>query len=177
MQGIRTPNHGIQKIRMKWMKSCTAMDLAMFTSGSWLYGYPYPNLGFAEDAPFMLKLREKTGRVGLMEDVEGLCLHIVHSTSSTPDPAISHHLSEEKLNGLAVSDCTAYEDFMDHYWENFSWITGTFSRVCFTFGGHAEATCEHAGRTNWFHEFPISQDLTMHFCINFTIFKMMQTVL
>ena len=53
----------------------------------------------------------------------------------------------------------------------------TFSRVCFTFGGHAEATCEHAGRTNWFHEFPISQDLTMHFCINFTIFKMMQTVL
>ena len=91
--------------------------------------YPYPNLGFAEDAPFMLKLREKTGRVGLMEDVEGLCLHIVHSTSSTPDPAISHHLSEEKLNGLAVSDCTAYEDFMDHYWENFSWITNLFTSL------------------------------------------------
>ena len=62
--------------------------------------FPYPNLGFAEDAPFMLKLREKTGRVGLMEDVEGLCLHVVHSTSSTPDPAISHDLSEEKLQLL-----------------------------------------------------------------------------
>ena len=91
--------------------------------------YPYPNLGFAEDAPFMLKLREKTGRVGLMEDVEGLCLHIVHSTSSTPDPEISHRLTEEKLSSLAVSDCTAYEDFMDHYWENFSWITNLFTSL------------------------------------------------
>ena len=117
--------------------------------------YPYPNLGFAEDAPFMLKLREKTGRVGLMEDVEGLCLHIVHSSSSTPDPAISHHLSEEKLNGLAVSTAQHMR---------ISWIiigkisrgSLTFSRVCFTFGGHAEATCEHAGRTNWFPHFRIS---------------------
>ena len=91
--------------------------------------YPYPNLGFAEDAPFMLKLREKTGRVGLMEDVEGLCLHIVHSTSSTPDPAISHHLSEEKLNSLAVSDSTAYDDFMEDFWLNFSWIPGIFTSL------------------------------------------------
>ena len=36
--------------------------------------YPYPNLAFAEDAPFMLKLRQKMGRVGLMEDVDGLLL-------------------------------------------------------------------------------------------------------
>ena len=91
--------------------------------------YPYPNLGFAEDAPFMLKLREKTGRVGLMEDVEGLCLHIVHSTSSTPDPEISHRLSEEKLSSLAVSDSTACEDFMENYWESFSWITGIFTSL------------------------------------------------
>ena len=91
--------------------------------------YPYPDLGFAEDAPFMLRLREKTGRVGLMEDVEGLCLHIVHSTSSTPDPEISHRLSEEKLSSLAVSDSTACEDFMENYWENFSWITGIFTSL------------------------------------------------
>ena len=70
--------------------------------------YPYPNLGFAEDAPFMLKLREKTRRVGLMEDVEGLCLH------------------KEKLSSLAVSDCTAYEDFMENFWESFSWMTNIF---------------------------------------------------
>ena len=91
--------------------------------------YPYPNLGFAEDAPFMLKLREKTGRVGLMEDVEGLCLHIVHSTSSTPDPEISHRLTEEKLNRLAVSDRTAYEDFMENFWESFSWMTNIFTSL------------------------------------------------
>ena len=91
--------------------------------------HPYPNLGFAEDAPFMLKLWEKTGRVGLMEDVEGLCLHIVHSTSSTPDPEISHRLTEEKLSSLAVSDSTAYDEFMENYWEHFSWITSIFSSL------------------------------------------------
>ena len=91
--------------------------------------YPYPNLGFAEDAPFMLRLREKTGRVGLMEDVEGLCLHIVHSTSSTPDPEISHRLSEEKLSSLAVSESTACEDFMENYWESFSGITSIFTSL------------------------------------------------
>ena len=91
--------------------------------------HPYPNLGFAEDAPFMLKLREKTGRVGLMEDVEGLCLHIVHSTSSTPDPEISHRLTEEKLSSLAVSDSTAYDEFMENYWEHFSWITSIFTSL------------------------------------------------
>ena len=46
----------------------------------------------------MLKLREKMGkdRVGLVEDVEGLCPHIVHSTSSNPDPDISHELTEHQ---------------------------------------------------------------------------------
>ena len=39
---------------------------------------------------------------------EGLCLHIMHSTSSTPDPEISNSLTEEKLDDLAVSDSTAY---------------------------------------------------------------------
>ena len=91
--------------------------------------YPYPNLGFAEDAPFMLRLREKTGRVGLIEDVEGLCLHIVHSTSSTPDPEISHRLTEEKLSNLAVSDSTACDEFMENYWASFSWITGIFTSL------------------------------------------------
>ena len=84
--------------------------------------FPYPNLAFAEDAPFMLKLRQKIGRVGLMEDVEGLCLHIVHSTSSTPDPEISHQLTEEELSDLAVSDSRALHRFLKrpqpwfHFW-------------------------------------------------------------
>ena len=91
--------------------------------------YPYPNLAFAEDAPFMLKLRQKMGRVGLMEDVEGLCLHIVHSSSSTPDPEISHRLTEEELDGLVVSECRAYDCFMDNYSTSFSWFTGIFTRL------------------------------------------------
>jgi len=84
--------------------------------------FPYPNLAFAEDAPFILKLRQKIGRVGLMEDVEGLCLHIVHSTSSTPDPEISHQLTEEELSDLAVSDSRALHRFLKrpqpwfHFW-------------------------------------------------------------
>ena len=103
--------------------------------------FPYPNLAFAEDAPFMLKLREKMGRVGLMEDVEGLCLHIVHSSSSKPDPEISHQLTEEELDDLAVSDCKGYEGFMQNFSTSFSWFSSVaFFPVCFTFG-HAEATC------------------------------------
>ena len=94
--------------------------------------YPYPNLAFAEDAPFMLKLRQKMGRVGLMEDVEGLCLHIVHSSSSTPDPEISHRLTEEELDDLAVSDCRAFEGFMQNmqnYSTSFTWFTGIFTSL------------------------------------------------
>ena len=93
--------------------------------------FPYPNLAFAEDAPFMLKLRDKMGgdRVGLLEDVEGLCLHIVHSKSSTPDPEISHRLTEEELDDLAVSDCRAFEGFMQSYSTSFSWFTGIFTSL------------------------------------------------
>ena len=93
--------------------------------------FPYPNLPFAEDAPFLLRLRDKIGndRVGLLEDVEGLCLHIVHSKSSTPDPEISHKLSEEELSELAVSDSRAFDYFMDNYSTSFSWFTGLFSSL------------------------------------------------
>ena len=93
--------------------------------------FPYPNVAFAEDAPFMLKLREKMGegRVGLVEDVEGLCLHIVHSTSSTPDPDISHELTEHQLSRLAVSDTNGYDLFMETYANSFSWFTGIFTSL------------------------------------------------
>jgi len=93
--------------------------------------FPYPNIAFAEDAPFMLKLREKMGegRVGLVEDVEGLCLHIVHSTSSTPDPDISHELTEHQLSRLAVSDTNAFDLFIEEYSKSFSWFTGIFTSL------------------------------------------------
>ena len=93
--------------------------------------FPYLNLAFAEDAPFMLKLRQKMGgdRVGLLEDVEGLCLHIVHSKSSTPDPDISHELTEHQLNRLAVSDTDGFDLFMEGYSKSFSWFTGIFTSL------------------------------------------------
>ena len=97
--------------------------------------FPYPNLAFAEDAPFMLKLRDKMGgdRIGLMEDVEGLCLHIMHSTSSTPDPEISHTLTGEELDDLAVSDSTAYSEFMHNYSMSFSnFFSSIFKQFAFT---------------------------------------------
>ena len=93
--------------------------------------FPYPNLAFAEDAPFMLKLRDKMGgdRVGLLEDVEGLCLHIVHSKSSTPDPDISHELTEHQLNRLAVWDTDGFDLFMEGYSKSLSWFTGIFTSL------------------------------------------------
>ena len=87
--------------------------------------FPYPNLAFAEDAPFMLKLREKMGasRVGLKEDVEGLCLHIVHSTSRTPDPAVETMLTEGELNGLVVSESTACRLHLQRPWFRSLWTS------------------------------------------------------
>ena len=111
-------------------------------------------------------------RVGLLEDVEGLCLHIVHSKSSTPDPEISHRLTEEELDDLAVSDCRAFEGFMQSIPRVFRGSL-VFLPVCFTVG-LAKATCKHAGRTNanWFHQFhPISNfTISPYFGIIFTCF-------
>ena len=130
--------------------------------------YPYPNLAFAEDAPFMLKLRQKMGRVGLMEDVEGLCLHIVHSSSSTPDPEISHCLTEEELDDLAVSDCRAFEGFMQNmqnYSTSFTWFTGIFTSL-FEFWSCCWVMLKRPANMQvrpmishcftWFHQFQIS---------------------
>ena len=133
--------------------------------------YPYPNLAFAEDAPFMLKLREKMGegRVGLLEDLDGLCLHIVHSSSSTPDPEISHRLTEEELDGLVVSECRAYDCFMDNYSTSFSWFTGIFTSLLFQFWSCWSdlRTCR-SDQLIWLD----FTNVRFHhgFCFNFTIF-------
>ena len=122
-----TQLNGIQKIRMKWTRFCYGYGFSYVHLRVMALFFPYPNLAFAEDAPFMLKLRQKIGRVGLMEDVEGLCLHIVHSTSSTPDPEISHQLTEEELSDLAVSDSRALSS-----------ISEAGRSHGFTFGPHAK---------------------------------------
>ena len=108
------------------------------------------------------------GRVGLMEDVEGLCLHIVHSSSSTPDPEISHRLTEEELDDLAVSDCRAFEGFMQNmqnYSTSFTWFTGIFTSL-FEFWSCCWVMLKRPANMQvrpmishcftWFHQFQIS---------------------
>ena len=122
------------------------------------------------------------GTVGLLEDVDGPCRHIVHSKSSTPDPEISHQLTEEELDDLAASDSRAFvrrgvrhsqvvqllfgyrfiasavghgqvDGFMKNYSTSFSWFTGFYQFVS-TFG-HAKRPANMQGG-------PIS-DFTMGF--------------
>jgi len=66
--------------------------------------HPYPDVEFAEDAPFMLKFREVYGHqsVGLLEDTEGLCVHILHKANSAQVLA-SSVLTQEEIDELAVS--------------------------------------------------------------------------
>ena len=63
---------------MNIAKAVAVQNLVHFIKLSKALFSRYPNLAFAEDAPFMLKLREKMGeeRVGLLEDVEGRLFHI-----------------------------------------------------------------------------------------------------
>ena len=124
----------------------------------------------------------RRGRVGLMEDVEGLCLHIVHSTSSTPDPEISHRLTEEKLSSLAMSDCTAQRIS----WRIFGkvspgWLTfvshpGETSRVCFTLGVMLKrpVNMQVGPMVSPVCDFT---NFTINFRIDFTMSKTLKTVL
>ncbi|CAJ1390542.1 unnamed protein product [Effrenium voratum] len=73
--------------------------------------FPYPDLGFAEDAPFMLRLKN-LGRAGLVEDARGLCMHVVHRSSSCIDPEVSQILSEEELEDLLVFDSEAFQAYL-----------------------------------------------------------------
>ena len=75
--------------------------------------YPYPNVEFSEDAPFMLRLRSVLGdaRVGLLRDEQGMCLHVVHRDSTCIDPEISRLLSEDEFEDLQVCQSEAFEAF------------------------------------------------------------------
>ena len=58
--------------------------------------------GFLQDAPFMLNLRQFC-RVGLIEDLAGYCMHVVHADSTCVGPEVSFYLSEEQLEALSVA--------------------------------------------------------------------------
>jgi hypothetical protein len=77
--------------------------------------YPYPNLTFAEDAPFFLKLREVLGdqKVALKKDEDGICMHIMHRANSTGDPPFSRKLGQAELADLDVSLLPLFQWYLD----------------------------------------------------------------
>lgn len=81
--------------------------------------YPYPNVGFAEDAPFLLKLREVYGddSVALRKDREGLCMHIMHR-ANTAQVLGTETVTPDVVAGLAVAELKPFQKFID---SDFSW--------------------------------------------------------
>eukprot|EP00932_Pfiesteria_piscicida_P023146 SRR837773.988.p1 GENE.SRR837773.988~~SRR837773.988.p1 ORF type:complete len:359 (+),score=96.33 SRR837773.988:151-1077(+) len=75
----------------EWASSQEELDAILFGYG-FSYAHrrhvsleaPYPNVRFAEDAPFFLGLRSTYGddRVGLLRDDRGICMHIMHRANS-----------------------------------------------------------------------------------------------
>mmetsp|Transcript_61767 Transcript_61767/g.144904 ORF Transcript_61767/g.144904 Transcript_61767/m.144904 type:complete len:566 (-) Transcript_61767:94-1791(-) len=83
--------------------------------------FPYPNVGFAEDAPFFLKLREVYGddKVLLHKDTEGLCLHIMHRANSAQVLG-SRTVSAQEIASLAVACLTPFQKMIDDDFFRFS---------------------------------------------------------
>lgn len=78
---------------------------------------PYPDVEFAEDAPFLLKLKQIMGndKVGLRRDTKGICMHIVHRANSTgvDGESISHEVSRDELNGLSVASLPVFQRYLE----------------------------------------------------------------
>ncbi|OLP93783.1 hypothetical protein AK812_SmicGene24270 [Symbiodinium microadriaticum] len=83
--------------------------------------FPYPNVGFAEDAPFFLKLREVYGndKVLLYKDVEGLCIHIMHR-ANTAQVLGSRNASAQEIASLEVACLTPFQKMIDNDFFRFS---------------------------------------------------------
>lgn len=66
---------------------------------------PYPSIEFAEDAPFLLRLRKQFGdkKVVLKPDHEGLCMHLVHRANSAGHMPIAREVRQHELDGLDVA--------------------------------------------------------------------------
>jgi len=73
---------------------------------------PYPDAAFAEDAPFLLGLRAAHGKakVGLKQDTEGLCMHIMHRANSAQVLG-SREVAKAAVQGLAVARLRAFRAY------------------------------------------------------------------
>lgn len=83
--------------------------------------HPYPNVGFAEDAPFFLKLKELYGdrNVILLKDTEGLCVHIMHR-ANTAQVLGTRNVSAEEIARLRVTYLKPFQKMIDNDFFRFS---------------------------------------------------------
>ncbi|CAJ1355409.1 unnamed protein product [Effrenium voratum] len=83
--------------------------------------FSYPNVGFAEDAPFFLKLRDiyGTDKVLLYKDNEGLCVHIMHR-ANTAQVLGSRTVSAQDIAALSVCDLKPFQRMIDNDFFRFS---------------------------------------------------------
>ncbi|CAK8999051.1 unnamed protein product [Durusdinium trenchii] len=73
----------------------------------------YPNVGFAEDAPFFLKLRDMFGKdkVQLYKDEEGLCMHVMHR-ANTAQVLGSRTVSAQEIAKLKVTALNPFRELL-----------------------------------------------------------------
>lgn len=89
--------------------------------------FPYPDLYYAEDTPFLLRLKEMYGnqKVGLVDDVEGLCMHIVHRANTTGAEWLkdADEVTHTKVNSLAVGSLLVFREYLEKHtsslWHSF----------------------------------------------------------
>lgn len=77
--------------------------------------FPYPNFDFAEDAPFFLKLRKVLGdsKVGLKQDKDGICMHMMHRANSTGECEYARKLSQPELVDLEVASLPLFQQHLE----------------------------------------------------------------
>jgi len=104
----------------EWEPTAAELDAILYGYGfsyvhkRWLaLEYPYPNVGFAEDAPFLLKLREVRGaeQVGLKKDTEGICMHIMHRANTAE--VLSETVEAHRIGNLRVASLVPFQKQID----------------------------------------------------------------
>mmetsp|Transcript_60702 Transcript_60702/g.169690 ORF Transcript_60702/g.169690 Transcript_60702/m.169690 type:complete len:431 (-) Transcript_60702:93-1385(-) len=75
---------------------------------------PYPDVEFAEDAPFFIRMKQVFGasRVALKQDQEGLCMHLVHRANSAGDMPIARSIALKDVSSLDVG--TMFERYLEN---------------------------------------------------------------
>ncbi|CAK8994256.1 unnamed protein product [Durusdinium trenchii] len=84
----------------------------------------YPNVGFAEDAPFFLKLRDMFGKdkVQLYKDEDGFCVHVMHR-ANTAQVLGSRIASRQEIGRLKVTALEPFREMIDQDYGRFGgWL-------------------------------------------------------